>query len=382
MLELRPINVSLIGHPFAPIGMGEHVRCTFRAMRSVALRPAIRDIYKLQKISAAERTEFEPYLSDGWSDINVFHINADEVDQALAHLEYHEPRSGYNIIYPAWELSQYPEEWARKLERFDEIWAPSRFIADSIRGASRLPVHHMPLACEVILESILSRRFFGIPDGAFTFLFFFDVKSFPERKNPTAVIEAFERLLAARPTSRARLIVKVNGADQSTELLEALRTRIAPIQRDVTLLTGLMTDNEVKNLMRCSDCFISLHRSEGFGRGLAEAMCLGKPVIGTSYSGNTDFMNAENSCLVPFQLVSVAPGSYPFSDNQVWADPDIAYASNCMTRLIDSRDLCQTIGSKAATDMLLNFGNRAAGLRFRHRLEAIRAQVSRIAELA
>lgn len=369
----RKINksIGLVGHPYAPIGMGEHVRCTYRAMRSVAMRPTLTDIYKLVPPDIDELREFSGVCAEKSSDINVFHINGNEVEQSLAHLGVNNRWEGYNIVYPAWELARYPKEWAIQLDRFDEIWAPSIFIKESIECACKKPVKHLPLACEVVLTSFLSRRYFGISEADYAFLFFFDVRSYATRKNPRAVIESFRRLLKARPYAKVRLVLKVNGAEIAPDVMRKMQDELAGMEGYVTILHRTMTDNEAKNLVRCCDCFVSLHRSEGFGRGLSEAMALGKPVIATGYSGNMEFMNPEVSFPVAYNLIPVADGEYPHSEKQVWADADVGEAASYMIQLVDHPDTGRVVGSKARLHMKNKFSYSAIGLKYRTRLEEI-----------
>lgn len=364
-------SISLVGHPYAPIGMGEHVRCTYRALRSVAMHPIVTDIYKLVPPDTDELKEFASVCTDKPSDINIFHINGNEVEQSLAHLGATNRWDGYNIIYPAWELSRYPKEWADQLDRFDEIWAPSRFIQGSLETACRKPVIHMPLACEVVMSSLMSRRYYGIPETDYTFLFFFDIRSYTSRKNPQAVIESFRRLLKARPFAKVRLVLKINGAEMSPNVLRQLHDELTGITSNVTILHRLMTDNEAKNLVRCCDCFVSLHRSEGFGRGISEAMALGKPVIATGYSGNMEFMNTDVSFPVAYDLIPLNIGEYPHWENQVWADPNMEAAANYMAKLIDEPELGWAIGKKAQMHMKNNYSYSAIGLNYRTRIEEI-----------
>ncbi len=364
-------SISLVGHPYAPIGMGEHVRCTYRALRSVAMRPMLTDIYKLVAPDTDELQEFAGVCVDKPSDINIFHINGNEVEQSLAHLGVNNRWDGYNIVYPAWELSRYPNEWAAQLDRFDEIWAPSWFIKESIEAACEKPVIHMPLACDVVLTSFISRRYFGIPETDYVFLFFFDVRSYATRKNPRAVVESYRRLLKARPYAKVRLVLKVNGAEMEPDIMRQLHDGLEGITNHVTILYQSMTDNEAKNLVRCCDCFISLHRSEGFGRGIAEAMALGKPVIATGYSGNMEFMNPEVSFPVNFDLISVKAGEYPHYQDQAWAEPDIENATDYMVQLLDDPNFGRMVGKKALLHMKKNYSYSAIGLGYRTHLEKI-----------
>jgi glycosyltransferase involved in cell wall biosynthesis len=372
------MSVCLVGHPYAPLGMGEHVRCTFRALRSIGRAPTLFDLYGLNTPEASHETELVPFQAKELGDINVFHINGDEVEQALAHVAaLRATRAGsFNIIYPAWELARYPSVWLKQLERFDEVWAPSTFIAESIAPGTEKPVIPMPLACEVLLNSFAGRRYFGIPESAYVFLFFFDVRSYATRKNPRAVVEAFRRLIALRPDQNSSLVVKVNGAQLNPTEFQSLKESTGDLTDRIVLIDRTMDDNEVKNLVRCCDCFVSMHRSEGYGRGISEAMCLGKPVIATGYSGNMDFMTGETAFPIGFDLVPVAEGEYPHWQDQVWAEPHLDEAVAAMARLVDDPALGYEIGRRAALHMRTRFGYRPTGLRYAERLDQIERQSS------
>lgn len=366
----RP-DVCLIGHPFAPIGRGEDVRCSLRALRAVAIRPTVLDLYAHHRPDPDAAAEFGPYLTDTPKAINVFHLNGDEIDRALATLGDSLPSNAYNIVYPAWELSHYPREWAEQLDRFDEIWAPSVFIRDALLPVVNRPVVHMPLACEVMLSSFRSRRYFGVPEAAYAFLFFFDFRSYAARKNPGAVIRAFHALCQLRPSANACLVIKVHGSESAPEALADLQQAVADLRGRAVLINQAMDDNDTKNLVRSCDCFVSLHRSEGFGRGLAEAMYLGKPVIATRYSGNLDFMDDSTAYLVDHTLVPLKAGNYPFWQSQHWADADTDQAAMYMARLLDDPVSGYVMGQLASAAIRTQIGWRAAGMRYRQRVEVI-----------
>ena len=364
-------NVCLIGHPFAPIGRGEDVRCSFRALRAVAVAPTLLDIYGHYQPDADAHREFAPHLRKEPAAINIFHINGDEVELALATLADALPKHAYNIVYPNWELSRYPHDWARQLDRFDEIWAPSAFVHAALIAAVTKPVVHMTLASEVMLSSFRSRRYFGIPESAYAFLFFFDFRSFAARKNPQAVIHAFRQLRRLRPASNAYLVIKVHGGEAAPTALAELQHSVSDLRDSVVLINRAMDDNDTKNLLRLCDCFVSLHRSEGFGRGLAEAMNLGKPVIATRYSGNLDFMDDCTAYLIDHTLVPVQSGEYPFAESQEWADADSGQAAACMVKLLDDPDHGRQLGRAASIAVRRQIGWRASGMRYRERIESI-----------
>lgn len=374
----------LVGHPFAPIGRGEDVRCSYRAFKAAGLTSPIRDVYSLRDGSdRAYEEEFGGHLVRRLSSsVNIFHLNADEVEQALRHIGSDLPSGAHNIIYPQWELSIYPQEWARQLCHFHEIWAPSRFVHDSIVKAVSRPVFHMPLATEVRLKAFLGRRYFGLPEHSYLFLFYFDFSSYIDRKNPFAVIRAFETVASELQGPDARLVIKLNRRIASSEGEAQMRRLTTEIDDSrskdrIIVIDRLLTDNEIKNLVRCCDCFVSLHRAEGYGRGLAEAMYLGKPVIATSYSGNLDFMSEANSCLVRHTMVEVEEGQYPHSAGQVWAEPDIGDAIQYMRTLLRDRDYGRDLGQVASRYLRTYFSYRASGLRYGNRLaEIVRGSAS------
>ena len=370
-MEKREIAPCLIGHPFAPIGRGEDVRCTFRALRAAAVSSTVLDLYGVSAPDPSLLAEFTPALATAAGAVNIFHLNGDEVAPAFKALGSRLPANAYNIVYPAWELSGYPTAWAEQLNRFDEIWAPSEFIYDSLRPVVSKPLHRMPLACDVVLSEFRSRRYFGIPESSCAFLFFFDLRSYSSRKNPMAVVRAFEALRSRHSMLDVCLVLKLHGSETAPDAAAEIKEIAAAGHGRIVLIDREVSDNDVKNLVRCCDVFVSLHRSEGFGRGLAEAMSLSKPVVATAYSGNLDFMDQDTACLVSYDLVPVNEGEYPFHEGQVWADADVQEAAGFMEALALDPGLRHALGGRARLKIRSTVGYRAAGLRYRERLEEI-----------
>lgn len=187
---------------------------------------------------------------------------------------------------------------------------------------------------QALLQPHLTNRL-----DADTNLFMFDFSSFAERKNPYAVLRAFRRYCERHPYANVRLVLKVFDSHrplgEGDSMREVLREELGRkcLER-LILIDRRLSANEMSNLIRCCDSFLSLHRAEGFGRGLAEAMLLGKPVIGTAYSGNMQFMSHDNSCLVNYNLIPVPPDAYPAWEDQVWAEPDLEQALWLMEKLV------------------------------------------------
>jgi glycosyltransferase involved in cell wall biosynthesis len=183
-----------------------------------------------------------------------------------------------------------------------------------------------PVPVELGEIAQVNRATYGLPEDATLFLFFFDPSSFVERKNPLAVVEAFHRAFGARGDPGVGLVIKTLDAGPHAGALKKLKSAVGGDDR-IHLIEKTMSRPEVNGLIAATDAFVSLHRSEGFGFGLAEAMLLAKPAIGTDYSGNTDFLTEATGYPVPYELVPVGAGEYPDHAGQVWAEPDVAAAA-------------------------------------------------------
>jgi glycosyltransferase involved in cell wall biosynthesis len=365
----------LVGRPFASIGMGELLRVVFRGFKSVGAPIQVHDVYRQDpEMDADLRREFSPYLTDELSpSVNIFCINGNEISEAFRRLRPVVPTGSYNVIWPMWELSRYPDEWAREVVRFHEVWVASRFTEQSIASAVPLTVTRMPLGIAPRLSRPLGRRYFGIPETALIFLFMFDFLSFVERKNPFAVLKAFSRLIRHRPGQDILLVIKLNSSEMRPTDHRRFMDALVDGGDQIKVIDRVMTDDEIRNLIRACDCFVSLHRSEGFGFSLGEAMYFGKPVIATAYSGNMEFMGEDTACLVPYRLVPVPDGSYPHTEDQVWADPDIDAAVDAMARLIDDPPYREALGRAASRHVRKRFSYGAAGLSYAFRLVEIMA---------
>ena len=374
--QLDDVPITIVGHPWAPIGMGEQMRSHIMAGRVLRLNQQVFDVFRY-----ASRTDpAHAKVLDGLErddlpgGIRVFHINGDEVDPVIAALESRgaDFGAGYNIIVPAWELPTYPAEWAAKLQKFDEVWALSHFIEASLK-VSGLDSHFIGQAVEPEPGPLLPRRHFGIRESAFVFLTFFDISSYAARKNPFAVIELFERLREALPYHDMQLVLKAKNGERDAEEWAA---GIAANSQIKVIATPLDTLG-VRSLINACDCLVSLHRAEGFGRGPGEAMALGRLALATGWSGNLDFMTPENSLLVDHAMVKLQRDEYPHWQGQSWAEPSVDHAFALARPLLDDPTRGAVLAQRGQYDVLRSHGNRAVGLRIAARLEAILAEAPR-----
>lgn len=369
-------DVLVVSHPFSSTGMGEQGRSGLRALLAAGVQAGIYDVFRYAERNDLDMRAFVlPLEAHAFppDSIRIFHVNGDEVDNVTKRLadDGHDFASGYNIIMPAWELPRYPDVWKDKLQKFDEIWAISHFVKDSIEACG-LPCYHVGQAVEMDFETFLPRKFFGVRESAFLILNFFDTISMIARKNPFASVELYRRLRQARPFDDFQLVLKVRTGDRDADSMREELTDGLP--REAVLLTSNFDTYTIRSLVAASDCLVSMHRSEGFGRGLAEAMLYGRLALGTGWSGNLDFMGEDSALLVDYELVPVKDGEYPQGQGQHWAEPDVDHALHLLLKALDDPAWTRQVCRRARMRALAESGNRAVGLRMLGRLQAICAE--------
>ena len=272
--------------------------------------------------------------------------------------------------YWFWELETLPEIMHSGFAYVDEVWTASRFVQKAIAAANQRPVFTIPLPMSVpICDPSITRAQLGIPER-FCFLFMFDFFSVMERKNPLGLVNAFVR--AFKPNEGPVLVIKCINGHQRLNHLERLRAAVRD-REDIVLIDGYYGGAQKNALMSLCDCYVSLHRSEGLGLTMAEAMGLGKPVIATAYSGNLDFMTTMNSYLVDYVTGSVPPGCEPYPIGTPWAEPDLDAAAEAMRLVFEQPAEAAQRGLRARHDMTTRHGVEAVAPITAARLEAIRA---------
>jgi glycosyltransferase involved in cell wall biosynthesis len=263
-----------------------------------------------------------------------------------------------------WELESAPPEWAQYADLIHEVWAPTEFIARALERVVPVPI--IPLLPGLKLKSIppRSRAELGLPEDRFLFLFMFAMSSIVERKNPLAVIESFAR--AFRRSEKVALAIKVlRGDAHPTAFRKLVR---AARSAGVVIIDQVMSREESYALINACDCYVSLHRAEGLGLTMAEAMLMGKPVIATGYSGNLSFMTPSNSLLVDYRLAPIRSFTPPYSKGSLWAEPSIEHAARCMHWVYAHPEQARTLGARAQADLCTLFSPEAAGRRMADRL--------------
>lgn len=364
-----PLGLNVVGWFRAELGIGESARCMARAIATTDLPHSFIDL-KLpclnrmgddSMVSRLQKTN--PYR------INVFHIDppvSRDIDHHHGDTFRHER---YNIAYWAWELPEFPDAWVAACQYYDEIWCPSAFVRDAIAEKVPIPVHVMPHAIDFAIPTAAQIAAFGLPDDRFKFLFLYDLNSYQERKNPHAVISAYRK---AFPTEAGvHLVIKTQNPDKNPEAFQQLKQALRGLTH-TTLIAETLTADAVHALEAACDSFVSLHRSEGFGLAVAEAMFLGKPVISTDWSATAEFVDASNGCPVAVDLIELAESHGPYEKGQIWASPRIDEAATAMQRLASDHRLARELGQKAAQAIRERFAPSVIGQRYQRRLHAMR----------
>lgn len=355
-------GVNVLGYLSSERGVGEAARQAIAALDAreipnVAL-DAPTDPEEIATELGALRPEEHPY------DYNLICVNADMLPAvaAAAGTDFFAGRRTAGLWF--WEVSKFPEYWLRSFDDVDEVWVATEHVADALRPLTEKPVRtvRLPIVPGPVAER--SRAELGMPEG-FTFLFVFDYRSVFRRKNPLGLVEAFCAAfeLGAGPSLVIKSVCGEEFPAERAELAAAVANR-----PEIHLVEETIAA-EAKNAMIAScDAFVSLHRSEGLGLTMAEAMLHGKPVIATAYSGNLDFMTPDNSYLVPYSLERIGIGAEPYPPDGEWAEPDLAAAAELLKQVAEDPEAAAERGRRAAAEIRRTHSPGAAAASIEERI--------------
>lgn len=356
-LEWNP-RVNIAGYLTGDFGVAEVARLFVTAAECANVEIAFINI-DARSTSRTNQTLANEFTTHNPFPINLLFVNADQTPRVLSELGGDFTRDRYTVGYWFWELAEFPAAWVPAIDCVDEVWVASEFVRAAIERVSNKPVRKVRCPVPAPPSRAYARKEFGLPDDRFVFLFTADLNSYAARKNPLGVVNAF-RTAFPRGDESVFLYIKTINANRAQREVDSLLRAIDGDAR-IKMADRVLPRADVSGLLSVADCYVSLHRSEGLGIGLAEAMSLGKPVIGTGYSGNMEFMEPGNSCVVGYQMIDIKPGEYPFGEDQKWADPDIDHAAYFMRRVANDPAFCSRLGAAARARLQKDFSPKAIG---------------------
>ncbi len=366
LVHQAPLGVNVAGYLSTESGMGEAARASIRSIDAAGIPRALNNVDSYLR---KQDTAYTDFTTANPHPFNLVHLNADNMADFWRRRGRAYFRDRYTIGYWFWELSAFRTDWLDAFDHVDEVWVASEFGRRCLEPVSPVPIVKMSLPVTAPEARAVGRAHFNLPEGPRVFLFMFDVSSQIERKNPRAVLRAFRQADLAH--DQAVLVLKFTNSGHDPDAVRLLRHEAEGL--NVVMMDGYMDRADLGALLNVADCYVSLHRAEGYGLTMAEAMLLGKPVIATAYSGNMEFMTPETAFLVDYKEVPLLRDYGPYLRGSVWADPDVAHAGRLMRDVVKKRDRAAAVGARAAAYVAEHHHPARTGQAVRRRLEAIRS---------
>lgn len=360
-------GINLVANIKGDSGLGQSSRLIANILERSQLPFSIKQFTSSKSLSMSDTTYDRRLKNDLPYNINLLHVNPHEFAIAYTELDKKTWNYRYNIAFWLWELEEFPDEWTTFLPLLDEIWTPAEFVSKSIRKKTNIPVRTMPYCISVPTDDIYNRTYFKIPENQFLFLMMYDSSSIMERKNPLAVMEAFKKAFSPEDKN-VGIVIKINNVQKAD--LDCISEALGEYS-NVYLIKNTMSKIEVNSLIKCVNVVVSLHRAEGFGLVLAEAMKLGIPTIATNWSANTEFMNKDVACMVDYDLITLDHDVGPYAKGNHWADAHVEEAAVFMRKLADDCVFYQKISEKAKAYIDDRLSINRAVKRLEHRISEI-----------
>lgn len=366
----RPFGVNIVGFPQGVLGLGEDARMAAQVMQLGG--------FDVGLINA-------PMSGPSRIDMSMNHLLRDDLAYQVSLFCLPPPEmvrltleggrrlvesDTYRIGAWPWELPHWPSAFGPADAFVDEIWAQSRFVEAVYARLGTTQVRHMPMAVVIPEPQAVDRKRFGLPERDFLFYLMFDGNSWLSRKNPVAGVMAFKQAFA-KETSGVGLVVKAMNVRDDDPTWRQVRELAAADDR-IHIVAERLDRQDTIDFMASCNAYVSLHRSEGFGRVIAEAMALGQPVVATNFSGNVDFCDEETSFLVDGELVPLRPGDYLFHEGQYWCDPDIGLAAEQIARMFGDASLRERIAQAGRARIKRDYSLAAVAHAYEQRLNEIR----------
>ena len=337
------MGINLIGPVRAAMGLGQSCRLLADILENTEYDFCIKDFSLGNGVVDLDHTYDLKICDDIKYNINIFHIEPIELMCAAPQMGEEVWNGRYNIAFWLWELESFPKAWNKSFDLIDEIWTPSEFTSSCLRKYTDKPIYTIPYCISAPTDEKYGREYFGLPEERFLFLCMYDTNSTMERKNPSAVIRAFQKAFQEND-NKVGLILKMNNPTEQD--IRQINNMIGNYN-NIYIFTDILDKVAVNSLIKCVDVFVSLHRAEGFGLVMAEAMLNGTPCIATNWSSNTEFMNEEVACMVDYEFVTLKKSVPPYEKGIRWANANVEHAAFYMKKLYQDREFYNQLADKA-----------------------------------
>lgn len=364
-------GANIIGFGENIMGIGEDVRALAAALRRAGAPHALVNVSLPDMIGTSAPQGLDALQRDRpIFPVNIFALPPFETARLSVERGAMLFHKRYSIGYWPWELTTLPEHWRHVFDLVDEVWASSDFLAEVYRRLTKKPVILMPPFLNTPAPETIDLADYGVSETDIVFLAMFDFNSFMARKNPEGAIAAFQR---AFPTpANEKLVIKTINAQARPEMARRLAA-LAENDSRLIIIDRVLTRPQTAGLIRRANCLVSLHRAEGFGRVIAEAMALDVPVVATDWSGSTSFLDATRGYPVAYALRDVEPGEYAFHHGSQWAEPSIEDAADKLRQARDQLGRDQDMRRRARAFVDEAYGVDSVATALCNRLGAIAA---------
>ncbi|RJR15638.1 glycosyltransferase [Candidatus Microgenomates bacterium] len=356
----KKTGVNVIGYFDTESGVGESARGLVQAIDILDIPVNLNNLEQ-QWLRRNHGDHSRRFTKKYDNKINLVCVNADQSPTLINSLMPGNFINKYNIGYWYWESTIFPKIYHQSFQSFNEIWVATDFVYQSLAIDSNIPIIRIPpsfVAPKIYTTKIrLLRKELGLKQNDFVFLTVFDQASFIERKNPLAVINAFQQ---AFPKSRnVKLVIK--GTKNTFNVIkDSMKNSDL---KNIVIIDEYYSREKLNTLFGLCDAYVQLHRCEGLGIPLIESMLLGKPTIGTNYGGNTDFMTSDNSFLVKSSPYILEKDIGPYPKGTKWVEPDMKDAKEILVMVYTDKYLASEIAKKGKENVIAYFNpGRISGL--------------------
>ncbi len=365
----KKFGVNIFGYIDGEFGLGEAVRLIIKSIEKakipfVLLNYDTSTSHRHNDLTYINFVKESPYL------INLVLLGPTEARRVTNYFGIDLFKNKYNIFFLNWESENFPKEYIKNLNFYDEVWTPANYCKNVVEKSCLIPVDVICYPIETTIIENDDEEFNNFFDSKkFNFLFIFDYNSTLERKNTLNLIEAFRNAFKKNDNTVC-LTIKTSRSTKFVKEKKSLIEKIGEYE-NIKIVEKIFDKNTLHKIIRGCDSYVSLHRSEGFGLTMAEAMYFGKPVIATGYSGNTEFMSNSNSFLVDYNICKVDSDIINYDKNTIWSNPNINHASELLKIVKENSVQVKKIGIEAKESILQNFSFDKIGGQIKFKLEKI-----------